>query len=281
MSDNVVMTHGGVGAKSEWSDGCDLAAESGLEAMVKGSVLDGVVAAARVLEDDDRYNAGTGANLRLEGVCELDASIMVDDGSYGAVACITGVRHPIDVARLVMEKTPHVMLCGEGASAFARMQGIEPYSPVTLKAMAKLEKYRERLAGSKLADLWPHAKFCGTIGAVARTADGRFGVSCSTGGTALMLRGRVGDSPICGAGVYAGSEGAICCTGTGEIVMKRLTAFRVYLALERGESLAEACKREIDGFPKGKYLGIIAIGKTEHCVVNTHDMPFSVKRRSV
>lgn len=276
MGQDLIITHGGVGATSEWKDGCELAAEKGLEALKAGSALDGVVAAGEVLEDDDRYNAGTGANLRLEGICEMDASVMTDDGSYGAVACITGVRHPIQVARLVMEKTPHAMLCGDGAAAFARQQGIPPYSPVTERAMAKLVKYQKRLENSPIAELWPEHKFTGTIGAVARSADGHFAVSCSTGGTALMLKGRVGDSPICGAGVFAGPKGAICCTGTGELIMKRLIAHRIYLALELGQSLEEVCQKEIDIFPEGKYLGIIAVGEKDHCVLNTHDMPFAI-----
>jgi L-asparaginase / beta-aspartyl-peptidase len=279
VSKEMLITHGGVGAKSAWSNGCDQAAVRGLVALKTGTVMDAVVAAARVLEDDDRYNAGTGANLRLEGCCELDASVMLDDGQFGAVACITGVRHPIEVARLVMEKTPHRLLCGEGACAFARMQGIAPYSPVTEKAIKKLARYREALSGTQLEALWKDAKFSGTIGAVARSADGRFAVSCSTGGTALMLRGRVGDSPICGAGVYAGPAGAICCTGTGEIIMTELTAYRIYLALERGQALEELCQAEIDRFPKDRYLGIIAVGRDQHCVVNTHDMPYAVRSR--
>lgn len=276
MSSDLVITHGGVGATSEWNDGCELAAKTGMDALRSGNVLDAVVAAGAILEDDDRFNAGTGANLRLEGLCELDASIMTDAGDFGAVACITGVRYPIQVARLVMEKTPHVMLCGEGAAAFARHQGIPPYSPVTERAMKKLLKYRKKLESSKLADLWPGHKFTGTIGAVARSADGHFAVSCSTGGTPLTLKGRVGDSPICGAGVFAGPLGAICCTGTGELIMKRLTAHRIYMALEEGLALKDVCQAEIDRFPKGDYLGIIAVDQTDHCVVNTHDMPFGI-----
>lgn len=277
MSDPIILTHGGVGCTAAWSDGCEAACAVAMEALLRGEALDAAVAAARVLEDDPRFNAGTGSALRLDGSCELDASVMTSEGEYGAVACITGVRHPTEVARMVMERTPHRILVGAGATHFARVCGVPIYSPITNDALNKLAKRLESFDKHPLAQLWKTEPFKGTIGAVTRTRSGRFAVACSTGGTSYMLPGRVGDSPIVGAGIFASRHGAVCCTGEGEFILTRMIAHRIIMGLEAGASLSELCYEEITNFPAGRYLGIIALSEFEDFTGATHEMP-SAKR---
>jgi len=267
MATPLILTHGGAGAPDEWSDGCQVAAAAASAVLKAGDPLAAVVTAARILEDDERFNAGTGSRLRLDGSCQMDASVMDSEGRYGAVAAIHGLRHPIDAARLVLD-SPHSILAGSGATEFARAKGLPPESCVTAAALSKLAKSQAALRSGELRPTdgaWQQGmeEFKGTIGAVARSADGRFAVSCSTGGTSLMLPGRVGDSPIIGAGVFCGPLGAICCTGHGEQILARLVAHRVYLALEAGAALAEVCQAEIDAFPADFSLGIIALSKDQ------------------
>jgi len=272
MPTSMIIAHGGVGARAEWSDGCQQACTAGAHALEAADALAAVVAAGRVLEDDPRFNAGTGALLRLDGRCELDASVMTDDGRYGAVACLSGVRYPIEVALAVLA-TPHHILCGEGANQFARAKNFAPYSPVTPRSLERLARDHARLETDPLKEVWRDAEFSGTIGAVARSSDGRFAVSCSTGGRSFMLPGRVGDSPICGAGVYAGPLGAICCTGAGERILTRLTAYRVYARIEAGEDLIAACQAEVDAIPDDASIGIIAVTAEQDAVVADRSMP--------
>lgn len=267
----VLISHGGVGSPASYSDGCEAACRIGADVLGRGDVLEAVIGAAVFLEDEPRYNAGTGAIMRLDGSCEMDAAVMTGDGRYGAVAAITGVKNPTRVAAEVLS-TPHRLLCGEGAVQFARSLGFPPYSPITQKALDRLAKARETVPEGGLEEYWRKAEFTGTVGAVARSADGAFAVSCSTGGAATMLRGRIGDSPIIGAGLYAGPLGAVCCTGAGELILDRLVAFRVYLALERGQSLEAAAQAEVDLFPEEKSLGIIAVSADEAVSVANRDM---------
>src|SRR5688572_21619478 len=218
----IVLTHGGAGRpvadapvpegyRAELVKACEQACKAGINAFnSKEPALAAVIAAAIVLEDDARFNAGTGANLRLDGSLELDASLATSDGRFAAVACLRATKNPILVARAVMD-TPHVLLCGEGATRFARHRGFAEASMITDKALRRWQKARERLASGNLRpyeQAWKNMQFHGTIGAVARAADGTFAVSCSTGGTSMMLPGRIGDTPIYGAGVYAGTHGA-------------------------------------------------------------------------
>lgn len=273
----VIVTHGGVGAPDDWSDGCERAAEAAIPALSEGSALEAVVAAAMLLEDDPRFNAGTGSRLRLDGGCEMDAGLMDSEGHVGAVAAITGVRNPIRVALAVLQRTPHSLIVGRGANELARTCGVPPASVITPAALEKLEKARRKLRQSSLAKLWKDATFKGTIGAVARTMDGRFAVSCSTGGTALMLPGRVGDSPLVGAGLYAGPEGAVCCTGAGEAIIARLSAFRIYQAIEKGADPEDACGEEVAAYDPSVPFGVIAVTKTEHATVANMSMPAGVQ----
>jgi len=280
-----VLTHGGAGgptpdapeapgAREQSAEVCAQAARAGLQALrgaQSDAALAGAIAAAIILEDDPRFNAGTGGNLRLDGSLELDASICTSDGRFAAVACLRATKNPVLVAQALL-KTPHVLLCGEGATRFARQQGFPEAAMVTEKALKRWKAARERLATGKLRPYeqkWKDFQFHGTIGAVARAADGTFAVTCSTGGTSMMLPGRIGDTPIWGAGVYAGEHGAVCATGHGELCIKRMGAFRVYQRIAAGEHPQSAVEAEVKDFPHPYEVGFIALSKVAQGIAAT------------
>jgi L-asparaginase / beta-aspartyl-peptidase len=247
-----------------------------------GSALDAVEAAVKILEDDPLFNAGRGAVFTAEGRNELDASVM--DGrtlKAGAVAGVTRTRHPISLARAVMENSPHVMLMGEGAEAFARSQKIEQVDPAyffterrwealerALKAQGAPIPARPRGApsvpelrsslqhdeGQDRAVLAQTEGKYGTVGVVALDARGDVAAGTSTGGTTAKRWGRVGDAPIIGAGTYASNRScAVSSTGTGEYFI-RLTVAREVCALveHKGMTLQAAADQVIQ-----KELGAI------------------------
>ena len=193
------------------------------------SALDVVEATVRALEDDPHFDAGRGSRLNSEGKVELDAAVMV--GTHleaGAVAAIQKVRHPISVARRVMERSPHVMLVGEGAHKFAASVGAELCRTRELLVGREYERYMRVLAGEQqLVDQefdpgWPDGDGPeGTVGAVALDRDGHIAAGTSTGGTQHKHPGRVGDTPIIGAGTYADDRvGGASATGWGEGILR-------------------------------------------------------------
>ena len=197
-----IIVHGGAG---DWSAedgdgqaplaGCGAAARAGYEMLARGgSALEAAAAAVVVLEDDPQFNAGTGSALTADGEVECDASVMCGDGRAGAVGALGDVKNPIAVARLVMERTPHVLLVGAGAVDFAIESGLPPLPPETLVTDRMRGKWRAALARAAAA---PSG---GTVGCVARDAAGRVAAATSTGGMMLKRRGRVGDSAVIGAG---------------------------------------------------------------------------------
>lgn len=184
-----------------------------------GSALDACEAAVRLLEDDELFNAGRGGALTRDGTAELDASIM--DGSTlkcGAVTGVTTVRHPVTLARKVMENTRHILFAGAGAERLADQYGVERVENawfITPRRRRMLEEMLNPKAVSACeADV--NAARMGTVGAVARDSAGRLAAATSTGGLTGKLPGRVGDSPLIGAGNYANATVAVSCTGTGE-----------------------------------------------------------------
>lgn len=268
-----IAIHGGAGAlpRSGMTAEAEAAYRAGLEAALDagyavldagGSALDAVTKAVSMLEDDPLFNAGRGAVLTREGTAELDASIM--DGRRlraGSVAGLKRVRNPIQLALRVMERTPHVMLIGEGAENFALEEGL-PLVPnsyfITPARQAQLERI---LSGQARVD--SELSALGTVGAVAMDAAGNLAAATSTGGMAGKRWGRVGDSPIVGAGTYARNDVcAISGTGHGEFFMRRVVAFDICArVMYRGNSLARAAREVVHGELKemGGEGGIIGI----------------------
>ncbi|NVN11861.1 isoaspartyl peptidase/L-asparaginase [Nguyenibacter vanlangensis] len=192
---------------------------------------DAVVASIRVLEDDPNFNAGKGAVFTHDGHNEMDAAIM--DGATlqaGAVAGVRHVRNPITLARAVMEHSKHVLLIGQGAEAFARTQGIDLVDPSyfwTQRRWDQLQKaLREDAAHVRHADETTDRHF-GTVGAVALDRDGHLAAGTSTGGMTDKLWGRVGDSPLIGAGTYANAGCAMSGTGWGEFYIRTVAAHEI------------------------------------------------------
>lgn len=223
-----VLVHGGAGTNvnddpAPHLAGTRAAAEAGLRVLLAGgSALDAAQAAAVVLEDNPTFNAGTGACLTSAGDCELDASCMNGTTLFaGGVACVKTVKNPILLARRVCDDTPHVLMAGPGADAFARECGISDY-PNALLVVPKQRARFEELHALALRDGADSVRRgLGTIGAVAVDAHGHVAACTSTGGTVYKRPGRVGDTPIIGAGTYADDhEAAASSTGLGEAILK-------------------------------------------------------------
>lgn len=290
----MVLTHGGAASDGRHRDGTDLAARAGMDALhAGGSPLDAVVEACRLLEDDERFNAGTGSNLRFDGrSIEMDASLMDSDGRFGAVACIQGVRNPVLVARAVLD-SPHNLVAGEGATRLARRLGHTAYDPWTQRAQDKFDRLRAKLRAGNidpaecewdlaaLEKAWnfeePFSAALGekdTVGAVA--TDGvRFAASLSTGGTMATLLGRVGDVPLPGCGLHAGPAGAVCVTGDGDHLARALLASRVYAELEGGATCEAARDKAISLFPHRVDVGLILVTRSGWSGGSNRDMAWS------
>jgi len=247
------IVHGGSGAWNEQHkrsalQGVRRAAEAGGKLLAQGkSALDAVTAAAVLLEDNPVFNAGTGSALNLYGEAQMDASVMVSKGlRAGGVACLQRVKNPVLVASKVMKDTEHVLLAGEGALNFARAMGFADYDPVTDEQRALWRKKRKALAASKIQSrmrdlLKRHPGLAGgTVGAVALDESGHFAAATSSGGLALKLPGRIGDTPIPGAGTYAMPMGAASVTGLGEVAMRYLVAKSVCDLLAQGRNAQQA-----------------------------------------
>jgi L-asparaginase / beta-aspartyl-peptidase len=227
-----------------------------------GRALDAVVEAIVVLEDDPRLNAGTGSRMRVDGRIQMDAAVMDAGLEAGGVAVIEDVKNPIRVARDVMD-SPHVLLAGADAIAFARTKGHARYDPATPESRRRLKESLAQIRSGTLPRYlrrWNAVNLRDTVGAVARDRRGRFAAGTSTGGTAFMLPGRVGDSPIVGAGLYAGPLGAVSATGFGEEIIKRVLSKFVYDRIADGLSEKAAATRGLALFSKDIPIGVIAVG---------------------
>jgi L-asparaginase / beta-aspartyl-peptidase len=218
-----------------------------------GSSLDAVATAVRLLEDDPQFNAGRGAALTRDGAAELDAAIM--DGRNlraGAVASVRHVKNPIELARRVMEKSRHVLLVGSGAEEFALEESLMLVPNLYFRTPERLEQLEFEQRGQRVSDLVPPAAQ-GTVGAVARDVHGNLAAATSTGGMTNKRPGRVGDSPIIGAGTYAkNGVCAVSATGHGEYFIRAVAAYHVCAAVEyRGLNLAQAVHEMLHGVLRG------------------------------
>ena len=287
-----LIAHGGAG---KWRPGSDDDALVGLTAAVEagrrvlaagGSSLDAVCATVVALEDNPIYNAGTGAVLNFDGFCELDACVMESrEARAGAVSGLQRARNPILVARKVMEETDHVMLTGDGAQRFARVMGFPDHDPITPERRADWFDKRNRLdevlgkhALKMRRFLQDHPEYAGgTVGAAAVDSRGVLAAATSTGGVTLKMVGRVGDSPVPGAGNYACARVAASATGTGEFVLRSLATRAIAERVERGESLATAMEAVLEGLGRDydADVGLIAVDAAGTPVARhrTRDMP--------
>jgi len=211
-----------------------------------GAALDAVEAGARVPEGDPNVTSvGYGGLPDEECRVTLDASIMGPDGRAGAVAFVQNYKHPISIARKVMETTDHVFIVGEGAEEFARKQGFAREELLTEAAREAWIKWKQRM--SEEDDWFPKDLDHDTIGMVALDAAGNLAGACTTSGLAFKIHGRVGDSPIIGAGMYVDNEiGAAASTGKGEEVIKVCGSFLVVEFMRQGLSPKEACKKALE-----------------------------------
>jgi L-asparaginase / beta-aspartyl-peptidase len=255
----VILAHGGAGTRpmsGEQRECLTGALRAGYQALKRGaSALDAVEATIRALEASGLFNAGIGSKLQLDGVRRMDASIMDGRGlRAGAVASIQGIRHPITASRLVMEKTAHVLMAGEPATGLARRFKLERQPPPTRSQRAAFRGERASLGqweprAVRTLTLFAALKRTGilgreTVGAVARDKRGHVAAGASTGGIALMLPGRVGDTPLIGCGVYADDEaGAVSMTGMGESIIRIAVAKEIVDRLEAGASPPAAARR--------------------------------------
>jgi beta-aspartyl-peptidase (threonine type) len=296
------IAHGGVGSPPELSDGCRAAVNAALEAIDRGEdPLAAAIAGVVVLEDDPRFNAGTGSRVRLDGKSvQMDAAVMRSwDSRFGAVAVIENVKNPVLVARAVLD-TPHVVLAGDGATRFARSLGMPEYDPATeerkQQAQAVIERLRRRDPTLSLewfkfdwrsrwnfettieeAGLSETDVGSDTVGVAVRGPDGRFGVALSTGGTVLTLRGRVGDVPILGAGLFAGPRGAVAATGVGERIIEATLSRRVYDWMAAGDHPAIAAQRGVDELEKNGDIGLIVIGERDMAAKSDRPMAWAAR----
>lgn len=215
-----------------------------------GRALDAVEAGVRVSESDPNVTSvGYGGLPDADGNVTLDACIMDQRGQCGAVACLQGIKNPISVARRVMEKTPHVMLVGEGAQEFAVAQGFRKENLLTDKARKAWQKWQaQQKEPAPRCDETPGGQGNhDTIGLVAIDAQGNLSGACTTSGLAWKMHGRVGDSPIIGAGLYVDNEvGAATATGVGEAVIRAVGTFLVVEMMRQGMSPQTACEKAIE-----------------------------------
>ena len=273
----VLLIHGGAGVIRRGMDDATQASvraslrealESGRACLQRGeSALDAAAAAVAVLEDAPHFNAGRGAVFTHEGTHELDAAIM--DGKTrraGAVAGVGCVRNPIQLARMVMEHSPHVMLAGRGAEAFARERGValvEPGYFRTEQRWHQLEEAQAREAQEPAHEDDRGGGYYGTVGAVALDASGGLAAATSTGGMTNKRWGRVGDSPVIGAGTYADARCAVSGTGWGEYFIRAAAAHAICMRVSvLGQSLPAAAEEVIlrDIPELGGDGGAIALG---------------------
>lgn len=224
---------------STWGFGIQANAEAWKVLSPGGHSLDAVEAAARIIEaDPENQSVGVGGLPDRDGRVTLDASVMTGDGRAGSVASLEYIVHPVSVARKVMENTPHVLLAGEGALQFALEQGFTKSELLTEASREAWLEWKKESKYKPVINIENHD----TVGILALDAIGQMAGACSTSGLAYKMHGRVGDSPIIGAGLYVDNEaGAAVATGLGEYVLKTLASFLTVEIMRKGGSPSAAC----------------------------------------
>lgn len=249
---------------STWMHG--LAANEGAWKVISkgGSALDAAEAGVRITEADvSGRSVGIGGTPDRDGYVTLDACIMDEKGNAGSVSFLQNILHPISVARKVMEKTPHVMLVGEGALKFAKSEGFEEVDLLTDETKADYEKWLETSEYKPIINIENHD----TIGLLTMDLEGNLSGACTTSGLGYKMHGRVGDSPVIGAGLFVDNEvGAATATGMGEAVLKTCGTFLVVELMRQGKSPQEACEEAVKRIAaKQDYanfqIGYIAVNK--------------------
>ena len=266
MPQPTIVVHGGAGnprggriaVETPYHAGLSAALEAGYAVLAGGGrSLDAVQAAVQSLEDDPMFNSARGAVLNEDGVVEMDACVMDGNGVHaGAVASVIGVRHPVALARAVLDDSDHVFLAGDGALRFARERGLERMDA----GWFVTERERRNWSGRRTDA--SEAVSLGTVGAVALDSAGHLAAATSTGGVQGKRAGRIGDSPLVGAGTYADDRVAISATGSGEQLIRCVAGKTVSSLVEyRGMPLDEACDFLIEErfAPLGGEGGLIAV----------------------
>lgn len=282
-----LIVHGGCGTPPPGEEAarnaaCERAAEAGWKVLqADGSALDTVEAAVRVLEDEPLLNAGTGAYLQADGVARLDASIMADDGRAGAVAQVPLLPHPVSLARYLLEHDAHVMLAGPEALMLAAQLG---HATGVVATPAKIAYWQEhldescrRLDYAAMAAAWKSQNpRLGTVGCVALDSRGRLAAATSTGGTGQCYPGRVGDTPVIGAGTYCTSGVGVSMTGVGERILVKLAAKRLADLVFDRVPLEGAARRVLEEVGPG--AGLIALA-SDGTLVELRNTPFMAAAR--
>jgi beta-aspartyl-peptidase (threonine type) len=296
LQDLVLVVHGGAGDYTKIPDeqiavrraAMTKAIEGGYNILAQGGTsLDSVETTIRALEDSGAFDAGRGAYYNRDGVAELDSAIM--DGQTlgaGAVVSVKHIANPISLARLVMERTPHILLVGEGAEQFAKSQGIDLVSPYYFFKESEWKRYQQLKTAEREDKSVPRSdnEVHGTVGAVALDRAGNLAAGTSTGGTTWRMPGRVGDSPLIGAGTYANNEScAISATGVGEYFMRNVVAFDIsarmrYLHVSLEEAANDVVMKEL--VAQHGEGGIIGLDRHGHVatVFNSNGMMRGVAR---
>ncbi|MCS6885829.1 MAG: isoaspartyl peptidase/L-asparaginase family protein [Acidobacteriota bacterium] len=280
-----LIVHGGCGTppageEPERMAACERAATIGWQVLRDGgSALDAVEAAVRQLEDEPVLNAGTGSYLQADGVARMDASIMSSDGRAGSVAQVPWLKNPISLSRYLLEQDAHVMLCGQEALQLALKLGHQTYVVATPAKVQywldHLDEASRKLDYAAMAHSWKQDNpRLGTVGCVAIDAAGKLAAGTSTGGTGQCFPGRIGDTPIIGAGTYCTPKVAVSMTGVGERIMVLLSAKRLCDLVDAGHTLNEAAEAVMQEVKKlNSFAGIIAIDAEGNLLV-TKNTPF-------
>jgi beta-aspartyl-peptidase (threonine type) len=264
----LLIVHGGAGERRPTKRALKTLSKSlshGYEILENGgTALDAVVGAITVLEDSGVFNAGTGGNLQLDGIRRLDASLMEGkELKTGSVIGVEGVKNPVKLARLIMD-LPNTMLTNVGAKSIAKANNLDPLPGPGRLALERLEKIKKR----EREALRIFKSYFSTVGAVALDNEGHLASGASTGGIHAMFPGRVGDTPVIGAGVYAeDSQGAVSCTGIGEYIVRLALAKEICMNLGSRPPLA-ASRLSLKRLVRtGGAAGVIVLDKRGHFAI--------------